>query len=255
MYHIFDSVFCINLKERTDRYEQSKELFDKLNIPVEYLFVDKHPSNGSIGCFESHINAVKKSYYKGDNYVLIFEDDIVETSSFNETVMLDISQFLKNTDCEYFQLGYSILDMTEFISFVSAKTHMINNTCIMEYNGLLCHSYILNRNGMKRIIDHYETANTTHIDVFYKDLFKGASICPLLFEQNFCMKSDNSKAENMYFTILRKLSCFQSKISLFYVLSCLKRYILYLLGLLILLFLFKYNKYIWKKKYLGYYIS
>ena len=252
MYHIFDSVFCINLKERKDRYEQSKQLFDKLTIPVEYFFVDKHPHSGSVGCFESHISVVKKSYDRGDNYVLIFEDDIVETSSFNETVMQDISNYLKSKDCEYFQLGYSILDLNEFLSFFSSKKEMIN---IIDYNGLLCHSYILNRDGMRRIIDNYETANTTHIDVFYKDLFKnkGASVCPLLFEQNFCIKSDYSKAENMYFFILRKLSCLQSKISLFYVLSCLKRYSSYIWVFVILLFI-KYNKYIWKKKYLGYYI-
>ncbi len=38
MYHIFDSIFCIHIKERTDRYEKSKELFDRLNIPIEYFF-------------------------------------------------------------------------------------------------------------------------------------------------------------------------------------------------------------------------
>jgi len=254
MYHIFDSVFCLNLRERKDRYEHSKQLFDRLKIPVEFLFADKHPYSGSIGCFESHINAVKKAYNRGDHYVLIFEDDIVETASFSDTVMANISDYLKTTNCEYFQLGYSILDLNEGMSFITASKHMVNNTCMIQYNGLLCHSYCLNRNGMKRIIDNYEHANTTHIDPFYKELFKGkgASVCPLLFEQNFCMKSDYSKAENMYFTILRRLSCLQSKLSFFYVLSCIKRYSLYILFLLILLLIIKYKRYIWKKKSSGY---
>lgn len=247
---LFDSIFCINLKERKDRYEQSKQLFDKLDIPVEYFFVEKHPHSGSIGCFESHINVVKKSYDRGDNYVLIFEDDIVETASFSHKVMENISEYLKSTNFEYFQLGYSILDPEEFFSFFLSKKHFIDNTCIIDYNGLLCHSYVLNRVGMKKIIDNYETANTTHIDVFYKNLFQGASACPSLFEQNFCMKSDYSKAENIYFSILRNLSCFQSKLSLFYVLSCIKRYSFYfwiILGLIFFLKYNKYNKYKWKR--------
>jgi GR25 family glycosyltransferase involved in LPS biosynthesis len=251
---LFDSIFCINLKERKDRYEQSKQMFEKLNIPVEYWFVDKHPQSGQIGCFESHINVVKESYHRGDNYVLIFEDDIVNTSSFNKTVMKDISEYLKKSKCEYFQLGYSILVPEELFPYYSASKAMIRNTCIVDYNGMLCHSYILSRSGMKKIIDNYETEiNTSHIDVYYKELFykkTGKCVCPTLFEQDFCMKSDYSPPNNAYLWVLRKLSCLQTMISLFYILSCLKRYSFYLWIILILLLFLKYNKYNkykWKK--------
>ena len=233
MYHIFDSVFCINLKHRKDRYKQSKQLFNRLNIPVEFYFVDKHPHSGRIGCFESHINVIKKSYHRGDEYVLIFEDDIIETPSFDESVMKDVSAYIKKSNCEYFQLGYSILD-TEFISYFvsSQKGHII------DYNDMLCHSYILSRKGMKKVLEQYENfINDFHLDVFYKKILKGASVCPLLFQQNFCIKSDNSPPENNYLFFLRKLSCFQYKLSFFYILSLIKYYFFIFLILLILIFM------------------
>jgi len=249
-----NSAFYINLEKREDRRKEFEEECKKMEITVE-RFPAIERSRGILGCHLSHITILKKARELGLSNVLIFEDDIVETTSFNDTVMTNISEYLKTTNCEYFQLGYSILDMDEAVSFMKSSKHMVKNTCIIQYNGLLCHSYILNRNGMKRILDHYEHANTTHIDPFYKKLFKnkGASVCPLLFEQNFCMTSDYSKAENMYFTILRRLSCLQSKLSLFYVLSCIKRYSMYIWILLIILLLIKYKRYIWKSS--GYCIS
>jgi GR25 family glycosyltransferase involved in LPS biosynthesis len=238
--YIFDSIFCINLKERKDRFKKSKKLFDRLKIPIEYYFADKH-NNGRIGCFESHINVIKKSYFRGDNYVLIFEDDIVETS-FNENILKDISEYMKYKNCEYFQLGYSILP-NELPSYMLSSREMVNNTCILNYVGLLTHSYILSRNGMKKVIDNYEShINTVHLDVFYKNIFKHSSavVCPTLFQQDFCSKNDNSPPENIYFSILRYLSCFQSNLSLFYLLSVLKRYIFYFIFLISLFILFKY---------------
>jgi GR25 family glycosyltransferase involved in LPS biosynthesis len=237
MYHIFDSVFCINLKERKDRHKQSKQLFDRLNIPVEFYFAEKQKS-GKFGCFDSHINVIKKSYHRGDEHVLIFEDDIVETPSFNETIMKEISAYLKKSKCEYFQLGYSILDMEEIVSYFTAKREQ----SILNYNGLTTHAYCLNRKGMKKVIEQYENfINDFHVDVFYKKIFDGACACPLLFQQNFCIKSDNNEAENMYFFILRKLSCFQYKLSIFYLFSLIKKYSI-IVCLLLLFILFNIMK-------------
>ena len=162
MYHIFDSVFCINLKERKDRYEQSRQLFDRLNIPVEFYFAEKKKS-GKFGCFDSHVNVIRKSYHRGDEHVLIFEDDIVETPSFHESVMKDVCKYLKKSKCEYFQLGYSILDMEEFVSYFTAN----QNGSILNYNGFTTHAYCLNRTGMKKVLEQYEN----YIDNFQSFIY------------------------------------------------------------------------------------
>ena len=61
----FDSIRCINLRERKDRYEQASEVFKKLKIPVEWFLTDRHPNGGMQGCFESHLSCIKQAYESG----------------------------------------------------------------------------------------------------------------------------------------------------------------------------------------------
>jgi hypothetical protein len=166
----------------------------------------------------------------------------METPNFNETVMANISEYLKATPCEYFQLGYSILYIDEWYSFITCKKHTIENTCIIDYNGLFCHSYILNRIGMKKVIDNYQTANMP-IDVFYKKIMTGASICPLLFHQNACMKSDIMNA-----SLASTISCLQSNLSIYYNLSILKKHETIVWGLFLLIILYNYKMYKGKRR-------
>ena len=122
IYNKFDKIVCINLKERADKYNSVKKVFEKLSIPVEFYFADKHPESGRIGCFESHLHVIKECYNNGGKNILIFEDDVIETSSYNEKKIKDILDFLRENEwCEYFQLGYTILPH-ELFKYFSSKT-------------------------------------------------------------------------------------------------------------------------------------
>jgi GR25 family glycosyltransferase involved in LPS biosynthesis len=77
LYNFFDKIYCINLKHRPDRYISATKVFNDLNIPnVEFYITEKSSKGGRYGCFESHINVIKKAYNEGYNNILIFEDDI-----------------------------------------------------------------------------------------------------------------------------------------------------------------------------------
>lgn len=222
LYNNFDKIVCINLKERTDKYNSIKKVSEKLNIPIEFYFAEKHSESGRIGCFESHLHVIKECYNNGGKNILIFEDDFIETSSYNETKIKDILDFLrKNEWCEYFQLGYTILPH-ELYKYFSSKTLTEN---IIQYNGNGAHSYILNRAGMKRIINTWENnIQTEDLDIYYKKIFlkNGASICPILFDQNFCINNDNDPATTIYYRIMRYLSCLQYNLSFLYLLSIIR---------------------------------
>jgi len=136
-----DKIVCINLKERKDKYANIKNVFDKLKINVEFYFAEKHPTSGRIGCFESHINVIKNSYNNNNKFVLIFEDDVINTPSYNENNIKCVVDFIKkNNWCEYFQLGYSILPH-EIYDYLNSKT--LNSTpsnSIIQYNGNTTHA-------------------------------------------------------------------------------------------------------------------
>jgi glycosyl transferase family 25 len=215
-------IVCINLKTRKDKYKVSKQLFDQYDIPATFFFAEKK-ENGRIGCFESHIEVIRSCYEKGGERIWILEDDFYPTSSFSKEALHDVFNNIDDS-VEYCQLGYSLLPH-ELVSYFTAK----RKGCLLQYNGNCTHSYVLTRKGMKRILDHYEDfIETTHLDYFYRDLFKeyGWCSCPMLFDQNFCLGTDNAvEEEGAYFQWLRWFSCIAHRFSIMYLCTLLRAFI------------------------------
>jgi len=219
-------IICVNLKSREDKYKESKRLFEQYNIPATFFFAEKK-ENGRIGCFESHIEIIRSHYQKGSEMIWILEDDFSPTPSYCERTLQQALRDIDDT-VEYCQLGYSLLPH-EIFSYFTAK----RKGSLLQYNGNCTHSYVLTRKGMKRILENYEPyKETTHLDYFYKDLFKeyGWCSCPMLFDQNFCLGTDNAvEEEGDYFQWLRKFSCLAHRGSIMYLLTLLRYFIVELL--------------------------
>lgn len=232
IYETFDSIVTINLKNRVDKRRYIQNFYIKYNIPGEFYIIEKHPEGGRIGCFTSHINVIEHCFLKGDEHILIFEDDVIITPSYNEKYIKNAVQYMKKNPikCQYLQLGYTILPH-ELPSFITSQM-LFNN--IIKYNGNTTHAYILNRNGMKRILNTYKNFIHLHIDIYYKIIFQnyGASVCPIIFDQQFCIPNDNDIPTSNYYKILRSISCMSTKYSIMYLISFIK-YKLYLINLIL----------------------
>lgn len=239
-YEYFDKIICINLKERPEKKKIVQYLANKHNIPLDIYEVDKHIEGGMVGCFDSHLKIIRSCYENNFKNVLIFEDDFSPTSSLNNEILSNIILFLKNNpNCEYFQLGYTIIP-NEIITFFTCENIA---PYILKYNGNLTHAYILNRRGMKRILDTYSGYfKKKDLDFYYKEIFKnnGACVYPLLFDQNFCLGSDNLKSTSSYYSFLRYYSCTFYQYSIVYSFSLFRFYFYYFVLLLFLLFFIIY---------------
>jgi hypothetical protein len=71
----FDKVFCINLDQRTDRWHDCQQIFDKYHIEAE-RFPAIYGSNCTDACARSHFAVFKKLIDGPWNNALIFEDDV-----------------------------------------------------------------------------------------------------------------------------------------------------------------------------------
>lgn len=74
----FDRVYCITLQERPDRLEKVRQEFARVGLAgkVEFVPVNRHPTDREQGIFESHQLCLQKGVSTGADRILIFEDDI-----------------------------------------------------------------------------------------------------------------------------------------------------------------------------------
>jgi len=106
MRHIndeFDKIYCINLKHRTDRWENCLEQFQKYDINVSRFDAINGKNiipSGKNGLLAGEIGIIRSNYKiieeaKNNNYekIIIFEDDVVLTNDFT----VKFSQYYDNT--------------------------------------------------------------------------------------------------------------------------------------------------------------
>jgi hypothetical protein len=105
----------INLPNRPDRLallsSQLKDAglsFDKL-VAVDGKktgFQSKFLSMGEIGCFKSHVNAMRRQKEVGAEYSLILEDDATLTSVVNEKFLSEMMDLMDRNKLDMLQIGY-----------------------------------------------------------------------------------------------------------------------------------------------------
>lgn len=99
-------VWCINLITRGDKYEHSREQFEKIGLldRIQYYRPEKY--TGPIaqkGCWDSHKYCLEESAKNGRN-ALIFEDDVVFDDNWVDQYTL-IEAAYTTTDWEILRLG------------------------------------------------------------------------------------------------------------------------------------------------------
>lgn len=184
----FDQIRCINLKKRTERFEESKKIFKKYNIPVVFHQVNPHPLGGQRGCFESHQSLIRKAYEDGAETILIFEDDIDPTPFICQEVLNKAIEFMKtHPTWNIFFFGqiqnvlqYEVVPVTDHID----KMHAIAG-----------HAYVVHRRFMPTIINQkYEDIP---IDWYYHWNDEAYGLRDSFFYQH-CRDSDISSIQDKF---------------------------------------------------------
>lgn len=186
----FDSVRCINLKERTDRKRHVNDTLSKHKIHVDFYEAIRHPNGGRQGCFESHINVIRESYKENCNNVCIFEDDIIvnEKEITNRDGLRDLELFLRASPdgraSKYAPEGWNILylgSVPDPLCYSMSPVPHLKHNKIFQVNAVCLHAYIVSRKGMELMKDW--DYNGEHIDQITRDLEHTYGYLPSLFHQ------------------------------------------------------------------------
>jgi GR25 family glycosyltransferase involved in LPS biosynthesis len=107
----FDKAYCINLDSRKDRWDESKEEFDRNNINVERvsafdgsklnLNFPPEIKEGAVGCSFSHLYVMKMAKQLNLSNYLVLEDDIKFVDNFIEIFPQVMSQVPSDWDMLY----------------------------------------------------------------------------------------------------------------------------------------------------------
>jgi GR25 family glycosyltransferase involved in LPS biosynthesis len=145
------SATVINLRERKDRQAQSIQSAEQLCLPIKFFYADKHPLNGTAGCFASHQQVCKEALQKGLKKVLVLEDDFCAT---NDVFTMEGLNALKeavefansNDDWHIIYLGVVPNVWTD-------RTSMVGKYLYSLKPWACTHAMIIHENYMKQIVE------------------------------------------------------------------------------------------------------
>ena len=145
----FQNIYCLNLKERDDKYEQMKEVLMKENLKVNFYRVNKHEQGGKVGCLTSHLEILKEAKKRGLPNVLILEDDIEFVRNIRDITLPET--------WDMFYLGGNFLDVLEDTSIEKP---------FYKIRSFSTYAYAVNGHFYDKLIDGL-TSCVKEIDKYY----------------------------------------------------------------------------------------
>jgi hypothetical protein len=164
-WDFFAKIYCISVRERTDRRDEARKQFEKVGLlgRVEFVIVEKASANSEQGIYESHIKCLKKGIRAGADNIMIFEDDVV-FERFSVGNLERVIDFLSSHD-HWNAILWGCL--------VSKSKRTPNESVLEIKYRSLSHGYVLNRRFAEIIAKSpwegisYDAMLRRHKDGFY----------------------------------------------------------------------------------------
>tara|TARA_Y100000310_G_scaffold342132_1_gene443924 strand:+ start:3073 stop:3819 length:747 start_codon:yes stop_codon:yes gene_type:complete len=218
----FDKIFCINLDERTDRWDYCKSEFSKYDI---YDIIERYPGtkirrdpSKVKSITTSHINIIKLAKQKKYKSVLIFEDDVkfidykysVDNKKYDKSLHTlvasnglglnkvpsnprDVLQTaltqLKNHTWDILLLGCQIVAPKPYVFYEKLDTNLFKSAGMTRL-----HAYAVHSRAYDTIIDNVKPEYTYMFDRVVREYLSHRlnciTICPIICTQNSNLISD-----------------------------------------------------------------
>ena len=160
--------FVINLRDATERWKHMKEALDHVGLAYNRIdavvgkdlelpnrnfnerrfniLTGKHKSYGEIGCYLSHIKALKVFLKSSSNYALILEDDVnlpnhllkLVDEAITHSKYWDLLRLSSSRDGQYIK-----------ITDLSYNSELAYNTRVLKNTG----AYVINRKAAQACVD------------------------------------------------------------------------------------------------------
>lgn len=215
MQQYFDQIYILNLRHRTDRKGQTQEKLNKFGLNVEWFpaydgrilgpiwyshqraFSNSHFKNPNyLACAMSHLAIYKTALDRGQERILILEDDNAFFHQLNEAWKIIEPSIPQNWE-ELLYLGWIPLedDMSRW-NYQVIKDKFIDKHVLQAHNMWGLYAYGIHKNLMQELLTQYhEKGYPMELDRFFVNHIqprkKSFAITPQLFAATDGI-SDNS---------------------------------------------------------------
>jgi len=144
-WQAFDRIYCISLAQRPDRFQSARSQFQRLGLAdrVEFVIVDKHPTDSERGIFESHLACLRAGLAAHANRIVIFEDDIL-ISRFSPQRLAHAAHFMDvNRDWRLFFFG----------CFVNSSRKTLFPSVVKVSYRCTAHGYVVSREFAQKLVN------------------------------------------------------------------------------------------------------
>lgn len=172
-FDYFDEIYCINLNERTDRWEHAQEEFKKAGILDKVQrFPAIRDTDGRLGVIKSNLAIIKIAKEKKLKNVLIFEDDVKFIVDNPQKVLQDSINQVGNIKWHLFYLGANTHE--KLIKFKPNLILLKNAFAVhsMSYSNLMYDEFI-NRYDKLKSINNFDDI----LDVYLARKIQEKYIC------------------------------------------------------------------------------
>lgn len=168
-----------------NRIKKTKEAFEYFNLKNKFHYFPKHPSNGRLGCFLSHIKLFRYAEKKGMDYIFISEDNLSINNKIN---FIELEDFmLKSSSWNIIILGGWLIP---FVTFTNTSYTSIFKTSSIHGTS----AYVIHKRLYLPILNQYKKYLSKHIDAYLMEFAQPHAyiLSPLVFYRNNNIPTTNS---------------------------------------------------------------
>jgi GR25 family glycosyltransferase involved in LPS biosynthesis len=177
-FDYFDEIYCINLDERTDRWQHAQQEFAKAGILDRVKrFSAIRDIDGRVGIIKSNLAIIKIAKSQKLKNVLIFEDDVQFIVDNPQKVLQDSINQIGNNKWHLFYLGANTHQ--KLIRFKPNLIILKNAFAVhsMAYSDLMYDIFIRKYDNLKKIDNNFHDI----LDVFLAQQIQEKFICLMTY--------------------------------------------------------------------------
>ena len=159
LWDFFPLIMCINLRERSDRFEEAKRELGRVGIRRVVFFQSERQSDRDKAIIDAHMACLRYAVKQNVPYVLVFEDDALFLENYETHLRHSIDFLRSRSDWNLFHFGGFIFRKVERVT-----PHIIRGAL------LNVHAVVVRTEFAKKILEKRPYCSGMSVDLFYSAL-------------------------------------------------------------------------------------